>query len=90
LWFEDCCERSDSESAKIGIQAIEELSKFKRDFIIEGMSRLGFKYNRLLKGLGKKLNGSYITGGFEGCSFIENEIISNNNEKDEFYDGEHK
>jgi phage/plasmid-associated DNA primase len=88
LWFDDCCERS--ETGRISIQEIEELTKFKRDFIIEGMSRLGFKYNRLLKGLGKDLKGGYITGGFLGCSFRENEMICNDNNDDGFNDGEHK
>ena len=91
LWFGDCCECS--ESAKISIQAIEELSKFKRDFIIEGMSRLGFKYDRRLR-FGKDFNNKEIRGGFLGCSFRENEMVSNNTEEDDeddgFYDGEHK
>jgi len=89
LWFEDCCERS--EKGRVSIQEIEDLTKFKREFIIEGMSRLGFKYNRLLKGLGKDSKGGYITGGFLGCSFRENEMIcNNNNEDDGFNDCEHK
>ena len=90
LWFEDCCERSDKE--KISIKAIEELSKFKRDFIIEGMSRLGFKYDRTMKSkeFGVDFNNKEIRGGFLGCSFRDNEMISNNNDEDEFYDSEHK
>ena len=92
LWFKDCCERS--ESAKISIKAIEELSKFKRDFIIVGMSRLGFKYDRTMKSkeFGLDFNNKEIRGGFLGCSFRDNEMISNddNDEDDGFYDGEHK
>jgi len=94
LWFEDCCERS--EKGRMSMQKIEDLTKFKRDFIIEGMSRLGFKYQKDLEGMGYnevyvngKITKKYIKGGFKGCSFVENEMISNNNE-DEFYDDEHK
>ena len=90
LWFDDCCERS--EKGRISIQAIEELSKFKRDFIIEGMSRLGFKYDRTMKSkeFGVDFNNKEIRGGFLGCSFRENEMIPNDDNKNEFYDGEHK
>jgi hypothetical protein len=73
LWFNDNCELSDG---RISIDKLEELTKFKRDFIIEGMSRLGFKYDRLLKGFGKS-NGKVIRGGFVGCTIIENEMIEN-------------
>jgi len=72
------------------------LTIFKREFIIEGMSRLGFKYKKDMLGLGQNtvyVNGKattkYLRGGFLGCSFIENEMICNDNEN-EFYDGEHK
>lgn len=87
LWFKDCCQYAENE--KISIKHIEDLTKFKRDFIIEGMSRLGLKYNRQIK-FGKDFNNKEIYGGFGGCSFIENEMILNNNDKDKFYDGEHK
>jgi len=94
LWFEECCERS--EKGRISMQKIEDLTKFKREFIIEGMIRLGFKYKKDMLGLGQNtvyVNGKattkYLRGGFLGCSFIENEMICNDNEN-EFYDGEHK
>jgi hypothetical protein len=94
LWFKDCCECS--EKGRISMQKIEDLTKFKRDFIIEGMSRLGFKYDRTMKSkeFGKDFNNKEIRGGFLGCSFRENEMVSNNtdeeDEDDGFYDGEHK
>jgi hypothetical protein len=79
LWFNENCENSEG---RIGIEKLEELTKFKRDFIIEGMSRLGFKYDRLLRGFGK-LNGKDIRGGFVGCS-----IIDNNKDEDGLTDDE--
>ena len=54
---------------------------------MEGMSRLGFKYDRLLR-CGKDLNGNDTRGGFMGCSILENEMTLNDH-KDEF-GGEHK
>lgn len=81
LWFNDNCEHSEG---RIGIDKLEELTKFKRDFIIEGMSRLGFTFKKDLMGIGYKevfVNGKttkkYLKGGFLGCSIIENEIITN-------------
>ena len=79
LWFEDNCIRGDG---RVSMKKLEEISHFKKDFIMEGMSRLGFKYSKDLLGLGKDLNGKYIKGGYVGCSIIENEIEydSNNGE----------
>ena len=95
LWFEECCERS--ETGRISIQKIEDLTKFKRDFIIEGMSRLGFKYQKDMSGLGHndvyvngKMTKKFLRGGFLGCSLIENEMICNKDDDDGFNDGEHK
>jgi len=95
LWFEECCERS--EKGRISMQKIEDLTKFKRDFIVEGMSRLGFKFQKDLMGLGHndvyvngKMTKKYLKGGFVGCSIIENEMICNDNNDDDFNDGEHK
>jgi phage/plasmid-associated DNA primase len=84
LWFAECCARCDD--GRVSMQRIEEITHFKRDFINEGMTRLGFKYNRLLKGFGKNLKGDYITGGFTGCSIKDNEIIKN----DDYNNEEHK
>jgi phage/plasmid-associated DNA primase len=86
LWFNDNLTYSDKE--RISMQKIIELSHFKNDFIKEGMSRLGFKYDRTLKSkeFGKDLNGNEIRGGFVGCSIIENEMTAHNND----FGGEHK
>jgi len=32
------------------------------------MKRMGFKYNKDLKGVGKDKFGKFYKGGFEGCS----------------------
>jgi len=77
LWFNDNCELSDG---RISIDKLEELTKFKRDFIIEGMSRLGFKYQKDMLGLGSvdtyvngKIKKKYLRGGFIGCSIKQDE-----------------
>ena len=76
LWFAENCVRSDN--GRVSMKKLEEISHFKKDFIMEGMCRLGFKYTKDLLGLGKDLNGKYIKGGYIGCSIIENEIECEN------------
>lgn len=79
LWFGDNLMYS---KEKIGIHKIIELSHFKNDFIKEGMSRLGFKYDRGLR-FGRDSNGNDIRGGFVGCSILENEMTTNNDTDNE-------
>jgi len=88
LWFNDNLTYSDK--GRISMQKIIELSlsHFKNDSIKEGMSRLGFKYDRTMKckDFGKDLNGNEIRGGFAGCSILENEMTAHNDD----FGGEHK
>jgi phage/plasmid-associated DNA primase len=91
LWFAENCVRCND--GRVSMKKLEEISHFKKDFIMEGMSRLGFKYDKELKGVGYTeifINGKstkkYHKGGFLGCSIIENEI----NENDNDFNGEHK
>ena len=44
----------------------------------EGMLRLGFKYNKELKGIGKDEKGKYLKGGYENVMLIELKIDEDN------------
>ncbi len=73
-WFSENC----IEGGRLSIELAVEKSGFNREDIIDGMKRLGFKYNKDLKGLGKnKYTRKYYKGGFEGCSFNEENDIKN-------------
>lgn len=71
VWFNDNC----TDGGRLSIELVIEKSGFKRDFVIDGMKRMGFYFNREMGGMGKnKLTGKYYKGAFEGCSFIEENI----------------
>jgi hypothetical protein len=71
VWFNDNC----TDGGRLSIEVVIEKSEFKRDYIIDGMKRMGFYFNREMGGMGKnKLTGKYYKGAFEGCSFIEENI----------------
>ena len=46
----------------------------------EGMKRLGYKYNKELKGIGKDESGKYYKGGYEGVKLKEFEKDENTEE----------
>jgi hypothetical protein len=66
LWFSDNCIQD--LSGRISLDVMCEMSSFQKDFIKDGMKRMGFKYNKDLKGVGKDKFGKFYKGGFEGCS----------------------
>jgi hypothetical protein len=68
VWFNENCR----EGGRLSVEVVIEKSGFQRDFVIDGMRRMGFSFNREMGGMGKnKLTGKYYRGAFEGCSFIE-------------------
>ena len=77
-WFEDNCETCDV--GKIAFKVL--LGRYGGDDkgLKEGMQRVGFKYNRELKGFGKDESGKYYKGGYEGIKFKQNEENEENEE----------
>jgi phage/plasmid-associated DNA primase len=64
-WFNDNCVVEIG--SKIARDKLVEESEFSLKLIEAGMLRQGYKYNKDLSGLDKKLNGKYYKGGYEGC-----------------------
>ena len=69
LWFNDNC--IVKEGKKIALKTILNESGMKEKDVKEGMLRLGFKYNKELKGIGKDEKGKYLKGGYENVMLIE-------------------
>jgi hypothetical protein len=69
LWFNDNC--IVEEGKKIALKTILNESGMKEKDVKEGMLRLGFKYNKELKGIGKDEKGKYLKGGYENVMLIE-------------------
>jgi phage/plasmid-associated DNA primase len=68
VWFNENCK----EGGRLSIDIVVEKSGFTREFVIDGMKRMGYCFNKVMGGMGKnKLTGKYYKGAFEGCSFIE-------------------
>jgi hypothetical protein len=67
VWFEDQCKYK--EDGKVSKQQIISVSGLKENEVMDGMARLGFKYNRDLKGF----DGNWKRGGWMGC-IIDNEV----------------
>ena len=65
-WFENNCEVCDS--GKVPLKVL--LGRYVKGEaeLKEGMKRLGFKYNKELKGMGKDENNKYYKGGYEGLN----------------------
>ncbi len=76
MWFNDNMENVSNERASL--EQMAEISGFKLEFIKEGMERLNYKYDKDLCKLGKKYNGKYYKGGYEGCK-IKNQNNDNEN-----------
>jgi hypothetical protein len=68
VWFNENC----TEGGRLSIEVVVEKSGFKRDFVIDGMKRFGFPFNKEMGGMGKNcFTGKYYKGAFVGCSLIE-------------------
>jgi phage/plasmid-associated DNA primase len=71
VWFNDNC-IIDS-TYKIALKQLISGSCMTEKLVKDGMSRLGFKYNKDLSGLEKDSFGKYYKGGFEGIKLIIND-----------------
>ena len=68
-WFEENLEVS--EGGKVALKLL--ISKFGKGEaeLKDGMKRMGYKYNKELKGIGKDETGKYYKGGYEGLKIKE-------------------
>ena len=65
LWFEDNCIHSGGN--KLPLKLLTRQSHLTEKVVIAGMGRLGFVYDKDLRGMGKDYDGKYYKGGFMGC-----------------------
>jgi phage/plasmid-associated DNA primase len=77
-WFEDNCETS--AGAKVALKIMLHTYGKGEAELKDGMKRLGYKYNKELKGVGKDESGKYYKGGYEGVKIKEVEKNENTEE----------
>jgi len=70
MWFDENCGIDDEK--RIAIELLKEKSGFDDKLIKDGMKRMGFKYDKDMRGLGKNIVNKPYKGGFEGCFYKEN------------------
>jgi phage/plasmid-associated DNA primase len=68
-WFYENCKIDDSE--RVSHKVLLSLCNFTEKNMKEGLVRLGFKYDKELKGIGKNDEGVYYKGGYTGFKYIE-------------------
>ena len=69
-WFNSNCIRG--HTLRVPLKVLVKASGCPEKEVKLGMERLGFRYNKELKGMGKDpYTGSYYKGGYEGVQFIE-------------------
>ena len=68
-WFDENCEINVTE--RVALKAIMSQSGIDKIKIIEGMTRLGFKFNKDLSKLGKDGNNKPYKGGFVGVKLLD-------------------
>ena len=68
-WFHENCEIDANE--RVALRVLLAHCQMSEKEVKEGMARMGFKYNKELKGMGKDDDGKYYKGGFSGVKFIE-------------------
>ena len=78
-WFHDNCKVDASK--KEAEQAIIYKSNFKKDEVRQGMLRLGYKYDKDLRGIGKDFNDKYYKGGYVGIVLKEDDDDSDSGEE---------
>jgi hypothetical protein len=73
MWFEEHCEYNNY--GRIPKEWIVKESKMPDKEVIRGMTRMGLKYNKELKGMGcRPFSKEYYKGGFIGCKIKEVEV----------------
>lgn len=70
-WFKENC--IEDEDKKIALEFLVEQTKVSKETIISKMKPLGFIFNKDLAGMGKKANGKYYKGGFQGVGLDDDE-----------------
>ena len=73
-WFEENCEINETGSISLAL-LVNEYGLKERD-VKDGMKRMGFKYDKELRGIGKDVNGKYYKGGFTGVQLVESEELN--------------
>lgn len=68
-WFDENCEIDVNE--RVALKAIVSQSGLSEKLVKEGMTRLGFKYDKDLCKIGKDNNGKYYKGGYAGLKLHE-------------------
>ncbi len=68
-WFDENCETDVNE--RVALKAIILQSGLSEKLVKEGMERMGYKYNKELKGIGKDSNGKYYKGGYVGVKLVD-------------------
>jgi len=77
VWFNDNC-IIDS-TYKVALKQLVSGSCMTEKLVKDGMSRLGFKYNKDLYGLGKDSFGKYYKGGYESIKYIVDDDCDEDN-----------
>jgi hypothetical protein len=82
MWFEEHCEFNID--SRIPKEWIVKECKMPDKEVIRGMTRMGLKYTRDLKGMGcKPFSKEYYTGGFAGCRIKPVEVEITTDDEDE-------
>ena len=68
-WFDENCEIDSSE--RVALKAIVSQSGLSEKLVKEGMTRLGFKYDKDLCKIGKDSTGKYYKGGYVGIKLVD-------------------
>ena len=68
-WFDDNCEID--ENGKIPLGLLTNKYNMKEKEVKDGMKRLGFKYDKDLRGMGMDPTKKYYKGGFSGVKILE-------------------
>jgi putative DNA primase/helicase len=79
VWFNDNC-IIDS-NGRVALKQLVSASGINEKEVKEGMIRLGFKYNKDLRGLGVDAYKKHYKGGFEGVVFTTNDIEDEEDEE---------
>ena len=80
MWFDEHCEIDDD--GRMPKEWIIKESKMTDKEVIAGMLRMGFKYNRELKGMGfKPFSKENYRGGFIGCKIKPVDFVTDDEEE---------
>jgi phage/plasmid-associated DNA primase len=82
MWFDEHCEFD--EDGRVPKEWIVKESKITDKEVIRGMTRLGLKFNKEMKGMGcKPFSKEYYKGGFAGCKIKQVEVEVSTDDEEE-------